>query len=117
MPINLTILVTIIVQINYLAIAMVSTTLSSFLLVLVLSFFVSEAQRPALTKGLSWSFYQSSCPQLESIIRNRLQKQIKDDVGQAAGLLRLHFHDCFVQVIIYLYTHITRNKSFFFIAN
>ncbi|MCD7462773.1 Peroxidase 12 [Datura stramonium] len=72
----------------------------SSLLVLVvcssLIFFVTEAQRPALVKGLSWSFYESSCPQLESIIRKRLEKQIKDDVGQAAGLLRLHFHDCFV---------------------
>ncbi|KAM3305639.1 peroxidase 12 [Capsicum chacoense] len=72
---------------------------TNFLLVLVvcssLIFFVTEAQRPALVKGLSWSFYQSSCPQLESIIKKRLEKQIKDDVGQAAGLLRLHFHDCF----------------------
>lgn len=77
---------------------MVSTTSSFLLLVLVSSsFFVIEAQIPAPVKGLSWKFYESSCPQLESIIRKRLQKQIKDDVGQAAGLLRLHFHDCFVQ--------------------
>ncbi|KAJ8541486.1 hypothetical protein K7X08_002302 [Anisodus acutangulus] len=78
---------------------MVSTTLASFLLLVVISssLIFIEAQRPAIVKGLSWSFYESSCPQLESIIRKRLQKQIKDDVGQAAGLLRLHFHDCFVQ--------------------
>lgn len=91
---------------------MVSTTLSSFLLVLLVSFFVTEAQRPALTKGLSWSFYQSSCPQLESIIRKRLEKQIKDDVGQAAGLLRLHFHDCFVQVIIFCVLTLLETKIF-----
>ncbi|CAN4081199.1 unnamed protein product [Withania somnifera] len=78
---------------------MVSNSFQLLVLVVCSSliFFVTEAQRPALVKGLSWSFYESSCPQLESIIRKRLQKQIKDDVGQAAGLLRLHFHDCFVQ--------------------
>ncbi|XP_060200683.1 peroxidase 12-like [Lycium barbarum] len=69
---------------------MVSTGLASFLLVLAVSssliFFVTEAQRPAIVNGLSWSFYQSRCPQLESIIRKGLEKQIKDDAGQAAGM-------------------------------
>ncbi|XP_010261009.1 PREDICTED: peroxidase 12-like [Nelumbo nucifera] len=59
---------------------------------------VSEAQEtPPLVKGLSWTFYKSSCPKLESIIRSELKKVFKKDIGQAAGLLRLHFHDCFVQ--------------------
>jgi peroxidase len=61
---------------------------------------VSEAQAkpPPIVKGLSWTFYDSKCPKLESIIRKELKKIFNDDVGQAAGLLRLHFHDCFVQV-------------------
>ncbi|GFP90437.1 peroxidase 12, partial [Phtheirospermum japonicum] len=46
---------------------------------------------------LSWNFYGSSYPKLESIVRKQLKKVFKDDIGQAAGLLRLHFHDCFVQ--------------------
>lgn len=57
-----------------------------------------EAQQPPLVKGLSWKFYESKCPKLESIIRKQLQKVIKKDVGLAAALLRVHFHDCFVQV-------------------
>ncbi|KAA8546592.1 hypothetical protein F0562_002669 [Nyssa sinensis] len=62
-------------------------------------FLVSEAQssHDPLVSGLSWTFYQSSCPELESIIRKHLKKIFKEDIGQAAGLLRLHFHDCFVQ--------------------
>ncbi|CAI0625922.1 unnamed protein product [Linum tenue] len=56
-----------------------------------------EAAEPALVKGMSWSFYTSSCPKLESIVKKRLQQVFKKDIGQAAGLLRLHFHDCFVQ--------------------
>ncbi|KAF8404457.1 hypothetical protein HHK36_009342 [Tetracentron sinense] len=59
---------------------------------------VSEAQTtPPLVKGLSWTYYKSSCPDLESIVRKQLKKVFKNDIGQAAGLLRLHFHDCFVQ--------------------
>ncbi|OIT04415.1 PREDICTED: peroxidase 12-like [Nicotiana attenuata] len=84
---------------------MASTTVSSTFELLFISslllfsqFFVSEAQGlPPVVKGLSWTFFQSSCPKLESIVRKRLEKVFKDDVGQAAGLLRLHFHDCFVQ--------------------
>ncbi|KAJ9166832.1 hypothetical protein P3X46_021529 [Hevea brasiliensis] len=56
------------------------------------------AQRSApIVNGLSWTFYNSSCPKVESIIRKQLKKVFKEDIGQAAGLLRLHFHDCFVQ--------------------
>ncbi|KAK4390930.1 Peroxidase 12 [Sesamum angolense] len=50
-----------------------------------------------IVSGLSWTYYDSSCPKLESIVRKQLKKVFKNDIGQAAGLLRLHFHDCFVQ--------------------
>ncbi|MCL7027752.1 hypothetical protein MKW94_021221 [Papaver nudicaule] len=57
-----------------------------------------EAQTtPPLVKGLSWSFYKSNCANLEKIVRDQLQIVFKKDIVQAAGLLRLHFHDCFVQ--------------------
>ncbi|CAI0396211.1 unnamed protein product [Linum tenue] len=56
-----------------------------------------EAADPPLVQGMSWSFYTSTCPKLESIVKARLQEVFKKDIGQAAGLLRLHFHDCFVQ--------------------
>ncbi|WCJ43320.1 Peroxidase superfamily protein [Euphorbia peplus] len=56
-----------------------------------------EAQKkPPIVNGLSWTFYKSSCPKVESIIEKELKKVFKKDVEQAAGLLRLHFHDCFV---------------------
>ncbi|KAM7507922.1 hypothetical protein LguiA_018375 [Lonicera macranthoides] len=54
-----------------------------------------EAQSPPIVEGLSWDFYKTTCPNLESIIREELQRVFKGDIGQAAGLLRLHFHDCF----------------------
>uniref|UniRef100_A0A9I9CYJ5 peroxidase n=2 Tax=Cucumis melo TaxID=3656 RepID=A0A9I9CYJ5_CUCME len=42
-------------------------------------------------------FYSFSCPKAESIVRNTVESYMKTDPTIAAGLLRLHFHDCFVQ--------------------
>lgn len=85
---------------------MASTSFSTFAssLVVILCIFISihfqvtESQRTQpIVKGLSWTFYDSICPNAQSIIRRRLQDVFRQDIGQAAGLLRLHFHDCFVQ--------------------
>ncbi|KAK4352503.1 hypothetical protein RND71_028021 [Anisodus tanguticus] len=85
---------------------MASTSLSSFAfsLVIILSALLSvhiqltkaQGTQP-IVRGLSWTFYNSICPNAESIIRRRLRDVFRQDIGQAAGLLRLHFHDCFVQ--------------------
>lgn len=88
--------------------AVSSARLTCFLLVSSLSvslLVLAENQEPEFTvplvKGLSWSFYEKSCPEAEDIVRKQLKKVFKEDIGQAAGLLRLHFHDCFVQVTIF----------------
>ncbi|XP_057766031.1 peroxidase 9-like [Salvia miltiorrhiza] len=47
--------------------------------------------------GLSPGFYDLSCPQANGIIMSVLEKAIANDSRAAASLLRLHFHDCFVQ--------------------
>ncbi|KAF8642161.1 hypothetical protein HU200_067422 [Digitaria exilis] len=57
-----------------------------------------EASAPPLVApGLSFDCYKQSCPNVEAIVRDFLKGAISQDVGLAAGLLRLHFHDCFVQ--------------------
>ncbi|KAK9110540.1 hypothetical protein Sjap_018600 [Stephania japonica] len=56
-----------------------------------------KAQKTIKITGLSWTFYGSSCPQLETIISDQLWQVFQEDYRQAAGLLRLHIHDCFVQ--------------------
>ncbi|KAL1212468.1 Peroxidase 12 [Cardamine amara subsp. amara] len=50
-----------------------------------------------IVKGLSWNFYQRACPKVEKIIKKELKKVFRKDIGLAAAILRIHFHDCFVQ--------------------
>ncbi|XP_059282323.1 peroxidase 25 [Lycium barbarum] len=47
--------------------------------------------------GLKTGFYSSSCPNAESIVKSTVQAEFNKDPTIAAALLRLHFHDCFVQ--------------------
>ncbi|KAL9365709.1 hypothetical protein Peur_043582 [Populus x canadensis] len=46
---------------------------------------------------LSPAFYDSSCPNALSAIRTAIRSAIASDRRMAASLIRLHFHDCFVQ--------------------
>jgi peroxidase len=55
------------------------------------------ARYPPLAPGLSFDFYKKSCPKAESIVREFLASAVRQNVGLAAALIRLHFHDCFVQ--------------------
>ncbi|KAG8044490.1 hypothetical protein GUJ93_ZPchr0831g7173 [Zizania palustris] len=47
--------------------------------------------------GLQRGFYDSDCPDAEDIVRSSVEKYYNNDATIAPGLLRLHFHDCFVQ--------------------
>jgi peroxidase len=49
--------------------------------------------------GLYPEFYQSSCPQADEIVISVLERAIANEPRMAASLLRLHFHDCFAQVL------------------
>ena len=81
---------------------MASMSVASLLLLLLVSSScpVLQAQiiPPPIVKGLSYRFYKSKCPKLEKIVKEHLTTVFRKDIGQAAALLRIHFHDCFVQV-------------------
>lgn len=47
--------------------------------------------------------YQDSCPDVEPIIFSWVQKAVSQDSRMAASLLRLHFHDCFVNASYLIY--------------
>ncbi|KAL8541317.1 hypothetical protein ACS0TY_002533 [Phlomoides rotata] len=48
------------------------------------------------TTSLSTNYYDRSCPKLAAIVRWGVMAALKNDSRIAASLLRLHFHDCFV---------------------
>lgn len=64
---------------------------------------------------LSSDFYSTTCPNLLQIVRKGVQNAIKTETRMAASLLRLHFHDCFVNVS-YLNFH-SINLFFFLFVN
>ncbi|CAL4950597.1 unnamed protein product [Urochloa decumbens] len=47
--------------------------------------------------GLFPQFYDHSCPQAKEIVRSIVAQVVARETRMAASLLRLHFHDCFVQ--------------------
>ncbi|KAL8260258.1 hypothetical protein R6Q59_028211 [Mikania micrantha] len=64
--------------------------ISSFSLAFVMFFMgVVSAQ-------LSTNFYSSSCPKLLPTVRSAVQSAVSKEARMGASLLRLHFHDCFV---------------------
>ncbi|KAM1998206.1 hypothetical protein ACFX1X_005679 [Malus domestica] len=45
---------------------------------------------------LSTDFYKATCPDVLKIVRREVLNAVKSEMRMAASLLRLHFHDCFV---------------------
>ncbi|KAI3967301.1 hypothetical protein MKW92_017202 [Papaver armeniacum] len=66
-------------------------------LVMVLSLFLCLAFSPVYSFYLNPNFYEQSCPKAEEIVRSVVAKAVQKETRIAASLLRLHFHDCFVQ--------------------
>lgn len=69
----------------------------SFLLLFFFAFAIASAQ-------LSPSFYDKACPGAFRAIRSAVYSAVLKEHRMGASLLRLHFHDCFVNVRMY---HIT----------
>ncbi|TYJ37877.1 hypothetical protein E1A91_A05G405300v1 [Gossypium mustelinum] len=47
--------------------------------------------------GLRMDYYIMSCPFAESIVKNTVNRALQDDPTLAAALVRMHFHDCFIE--------------------
>ncbi|RWR80020.1 peroxidase 5-like protein [Cinnamomum micranthum f. kanehirae] len=61
-----------------------------FLMLLV----ASSAAYPA---ALIFGFYNQTCPSAEELVRQTVTNAYANNSGIGAGLIRMHFHDCFVR--------------------
>lgn len=62
-------------------------------------FFAIVLEGSVSVAQLSSNFYDETCPNASSIIEGVLVQAFQSDPRIGASLIRLHFHDCFVQVI------------------
>ena len=76
---------------------MAAPTLMQCLVAISLLSCVTHAQ-------LSTTFYASSCPNLQTIVRTAMTQAVSAEQRMGASLLRLFFHDCFVQVLARILT-------------
>lgn len=48
--------------------------------------------------ALTPNFYASTCRDVLSVVQSVVEQAVQNEARMAASLLRLHFHDCFVNV-------------------
>ena len=79
------------------------------MVLLVLVTLIFSASQSA--EGLKVGFYTSVCPgkDVEGTIRSAVQAKFNKDKTITPGLLRMFFHDCFVQVI-YMLPGLSENR-------
>lgn len=68
-----------------------------FLAVFLAMEIIASGLRFGRVNGLSMNYYMMRCPFAEMIVKNTVNRALQSDPTLAAGLIRMHFHDCFIQ--------------------
>lgn len=66
----------------------------------VVYFVLAAAAIIPINAQLTPNFYEKMCPQALPTIRTVVRNAITNETRMGASLLRLHFHDCFVNVSV-----------------
>jgi len=67
-----------------------------------IAFFIALLIWSAFPLGyaLSLNYYEKTCPDAEFIIAKAVKEAFEKDKTVPAAVLRMHFHDCFIRVIV-----------------
>ncbi|WVZ13029.1 hypothetical protein V8G54_017559 [Vigna mungo] len=74
-----------------------SFTSKSLLHVVLILGFLGATRLHASDTPLTLDYYASTCPTVFDIVRKEMECAVLSDPRNAAKIVRLHFHDCFVQ--------------------
>ncbi|XP_010514693.2 PREDICTED: peroxidase 32 [Camelina sativa] len=69
-------------------------SLSTWTTLITLGFLMLQSSKSRAQ--LTPTFYDSTCPSVFTIVRDTIVNELRSDPRIAASILRLHFHDCFV---------------------
>lgn len=72
---------------------MANSSSHRFLILCVLSLLALAARAQ-----LSPNFYAKTCPNLQTVVRSAMSQAVAKEARMGASILRLFFHDCFVNV-------------------
>ncbi|XP_057775205.1 peroxidase 64-like [Salvia miltiorrhiza] len=70
---------------------MAAIFLSMFTIILIISSVVCSSN------SMSVDYYKHTCPEAEPVVAKMVHKGMINDKTVPAGLLRMHFHDCFIR--------------------
>lgn len=90
----------------------------SMFLIMILLMVAMGAESSSNGLGLSFDFYDETCPNVENIIRNVVTQKLREAPVTAAGALRIFFHDCFVEVsyIQYRYSMLHTHTHYIYVV-
>jgi peroxidase len=74
-------------------------SLGIFSLISTLFLVLALATTASSSKGLSPNYYDYVCPKALPTIKRVVEAAVYNERRMGASLLRLHFHDCFVNVL------------------
>lgn len=71
-------------------------------MLLIIAFILGTRLHAADDPSLTLDYYASICPTVLETVKKQMECAVLSDPRNAAAVLRLHFHDCFVQVYIFI---------------
>ena len=78
----------------------VTSTLKMPVLAALTFLLLAVACRASPYYPLELGYYRYKCPQAEAIVKAVMEKAIFQNPGNGAAVIRMLFHDCFVEVLL-----------------